>query len=355
VGHIPASEPRVEALPYYKWLWRDFRSNRKVQRMGWAARGLLRELLDEAWAEGSIPNDVSELADICGCPVDVMTEAWPRIEPCWRPDDSGRWVDDKLESMRTEADSKRILKVSAGRLGGLAKLQHKLEAANASQEDLSRVKQAVAGARQQLADARPVVSAATECHIAIAIAEHKQEQEQAAAPLVVSATERDIAPDVETSPDEVACAVMAGCGIAGMHTRRVLQTIVLSISLRPGYSPDATRGMLIAAWQRYEQLKPELRITWGAEKFFGDGHWRTPDAWPRKEEGRKRPFDPCARQEAPVDMSAQVFEIKSGDMARWHEKRARGEEIPAVIAFALDRKTRSAKGTRDANDTTKTA
>lgn len=153
---------REEALPYYKWLWRDFRSNRKVQRMGWIARGLYRELIDEAWAEGSIPNDMSELADICGCPIEVMDEAWPRIVVCWRLDESGRWVSDKLESLRTEVDTVRVTKARAGRIGGLTKLKNKLEA---EQADVSKVE-------QKLADAKHELEPATECHIA----EQKQEQ-----------------------------------------------------------------------------------------------------------------------------------------------------------------------------------
>jgi len=154
---------REEALPYYKWLWRDFRSNRKVQRMGYIAKGLYRELIDEAWTEGSIANDMEELADICGCPVEVMTEAWPRIEVCWRLD-GDRWVNDKLESMRTAVDAIRVTKSRAGRLGGLTKLKNALEIEAA---DVSKVE-------QKLADAKHVLAPATECHIA----EHKQEQKQ---------------------------------------------------------------------------------------------------------------------------------------------------------------------------------
>jgi hypothetical protein len=56
-----------EAMPWYRWLVKDYRANRKVQRTGYIARGLYRELLNEAWIEGSLPNDLAALADICGC------------------------------------------------------------------------------------------------------------------------------------------------------------------------------------------------------------------------------------------------------------------------------------------------
>lgn len=62
----------LEPLPYFKWFWRDWRANRKVQRLHYVARGLYRDLLDEQWENGSLPADVEELADICSCPVEVM-------------------------------------------------------------------------------------------------------------------------------------------------------------------------------------------------------------------------------------------------------------------------------------------
>jgi uncharacterized protein YdaU (DUF1376 family) len=140
--------------------------------MGYIAKGLYRELLDEAWVEGSIPNDMNALADICGCPVEVMTEAWPRIVVCWILNENGRWANEKLESLRTEVDAIRVIKAEAGRLGGLAKTRVALVSGHAPAEDLSKLQKAedhardeLAGAKQQLADAKHVLAAASVCHI----------------------------------------------------------------------------------------------------------------------------------------------------------------------------------------------
>jgi len=111
---------KLDALPYYRWLVRDFRASRKVQRMGYVARGFYRELLDEEWLEGSIPNDLASLAEICGCPVKIMERAWVEILPCFKEVD-GRLVNEKLESLRTEQDMLRVKRIEAGRLGGIAK------------------------------------------------------------------------------------------------------------------------------------------------------------------------------------------------------------------------------------------
>jgi hypothetical protein len=145
----------LDPLPYYKWLWRDWRSNRRIQRMSWAARGLYRELLDEQWAEGSIPSTIADLADICGCPAHVMQEYWPEIAPCFQERQDGRLLNSKMENQRTETDGKRVRQADSGRKGAHAKLQNQ-------QDTLAFAKQSPEN-RQQSPYSR---------------AEHKQEQEQ---------------------------------------------------------------------------------------------------------------------------------------------------------------------------------
>lgn len=119
-------------LPYYKWYWQDWRSNRAVQRMSYVERGLYRELLDECWSEGGIPTDMESLADICGCPVEVMANAWQVLARCFHLVD-GCYRNEKLDSLRTERDAVRVKRKDAGRLGGLRKsLNEKDSVANAS-------------------------------------------------------------------------------------------------------------------------------------------------------------------------------------------------------------------------------
>jgi uncharacterized protein YdaU (DUF1376 family) len=115
-----ADKTPLKPLPYYKWFWQDFRANRTVQRMSYVERGLYRELLDECWVEGSIPDSIELMADICGCPVDVMTDAWQVLSKCFVLLD-GRLHNEKMDSMRTEKDHERVARQVAGRKGGSAK------------------------------------------------------------------------------------------------------------------------------------------------------------------------------------------------------------------------------------------
>ncbi len=107
----------LEPLPYYKWLVRDYRANRKVQRMGYLAKGFYRELLDEAWLEGSLPIDFDGLAEICGCPAKVIEKVWPEIAPCFEERD-GRLYNAKLENQRTAIDAARVKMAESGAVGG---------------------------------------------------------------------------------------------------------------------------------------------------------------------------------------------------------------------------------------------
>lgn len=110
-------------LPYYRWYVKDYRSSRRVQRMHFLARGLYRELLDECWEEGAVPDDVEALAEICGCPPDVMAQHWPDIRRGFQPQEPGSdWlISARLERERTVRDKERVVRAHAGRAGGLAK------------------------------------------------------------------------------------------------------------------------------------------------------------------------------------------------------------------------------------------
>jgi len=112
---------QLSPLGYYKWHWQMFRANRRVQRMDYIARGLYRELLDEQWSDGSISSDVAELADICGCPVEVMQEKWPQMAGCFLEDGRGRLYNQTLEDQRTVKDAIRVKLAKNGGSGGSQK------------------------------------------------------------------------------------------------------------------------------------------------------------------------------------------------------------------------------------------
>lgn len=86
--HGPLLLPQMTkpmSLPWYPWYVTLYRANRKVQRLTYIERGIYRELLDECWDAGYVPDDVPRLAEIALCPVGVMAEAWPHLRPLFEP------------------------------------------------------------------------------------------------------------------------------------------------------------------------------------------------------------------------------------------------------------------------------
>lgn len=115
---------RAKPLPYLRWYVSDYRASRRVQRLSWQERGIYRELLDECWIEGSIPDDIDRLAEIAGCPRGVMAEAWTNLKPMFSPIEGldGMYLTSRrLEIERSEDDAFRVKMANAGRKGGLAK------------------------------------------------------------------------------------------------------------------------------------------------------------------------------------------------------------------------------------------
>jgi uncharacterized protein YdaU (DUF1376 family) len=103
--------------------------------MSYIERGLYRELLDECWVEGYIPNNIKELADICGCPEDVMADAWQVLSSCFVLIQDNILINEKLHSLRTEKDVERLKKAENGKKGGLAKAIGKQVLSNCHIED----------------------------------------------------------------------------------------------------------------------------------------------------------------------------------------------------------------------------
>jgi uncharacterized protein YdaU (DUF1376 family) len=155
---------RSKPLPFLRWYVTDYRASRRVQRLSWQERGIYRELLDECWIEGSIPDDIDRLAEIAGCPRGVMAEAWVNLKPMFAPIEGmdGMYLTSRrLEIERSEDDAFRVGRAVAGRKGGLAKASRaKLSLANPSQQ-LEQLEQSKAVAGTSASDAQPLGGAAS--------------------------------------------------------------------------------------------------------------------------------------------------------------------------------------------------
>ena len=70
---------------------------------------------------------------------------------------------------------------------------------------------------------------------------------------------------------------------------------------------EALCDQMVDAYEKW--ISEDLKYRWGAAKFFGDGWWERPGAWPRK--GEDSSLDKTARRAKKWD----EFETKENDNA----------------------------------------
>lgn len=114
------------ALAMLPWFPRDFIASTR----GWPLlhRGVYRELLDAQWELGSLPDDVEELARICGASPEEFKIAWTRVSAKFVPADGGGLINVRLEEHRAKALNIREKRAASGRAGGAASVQAKRQA-----------------------------------------------------------------------------------------------------------------------------------------------------------------------------------------------------------------------------------
>jgi uncharacterized protein YdaU (DUF1376 family) len=145
------NKPKMgEPLPYYRWYWRDWRGSRAVQKMTALERGIYRELLDEQWRIGHLVNDPAWLADAAMCTEQELANAWQMLSKCFPPiegTDGQLLANTRLEAERTENDTLRAKRATAGRLGGKANAKQMLHSSSRAEQSSSNAAEAVAALR----------------------------------------------------------------------------------------------------------------------------------------------------------------------------------------------------------------
>ncbi len=103
-----------------------YRNSDKVRLMDHEARGVYRDVLDEIWITGFIPNEPDKVARLISTPADVVLRVWPVIHDCLIPtrEDPDRFTSERMEFERRRRNRIRREKQKNGRIGGLAKAKH---------------------------------------------------------------------------------------------------------------------------------------------------------------------------------------------------------------------------------------
>lgn len=141
-------------LPYYRWYVTDYRASRTYRKLNWEMRGIFRELLDECWTEGAVPDDAERLSELLDVPLGIMAEAWKTLRPLFVPILDGMYLSHpRLESERTASDKVRTARRLAGSKGGATPKQKKTNGSKskaiAKQMTYSRAEQSNSKAEQR--------------------------------------------------------------------------------------------------------------------------------------------------------------------------------------------------------------
>jgi hypothetical protein len=106
----------TEMCGYYFDVLR-YRASDKVRLMDHETRGIYREVLDEIWVTGSVPNDPEKIAKLLHIPFEAVLQAWPQISDCLIPTkhDPDRLTSERMEEERRYRNRIRLEKVKAGR------------------------------------------------------------------------------------------------------------------------------------------------------------------------------------------------------------------------------------------------
>lgn len=91
----------------YYWDVIAWRNSRRVRAMDKVTKAIYREVMDEIWINGAVPNDVNEIAILSGWSIEEVTHSWPFIHGCLVPTKKNPdlFTSERLEEERRKRNS----------------------------------------------------------------------------------------------------------------------------------------------------------------------------------------------------------------------------------------------------------
>jgi uncharacterized protein YdaU (DUF1376 family) len=237
--------------PAFQFYPADYLADENVALMSLEEEGAYIRAMCHCWREGSIPADPEKLSRLLkNCSNQTRTT----VQVCFveMTNDPSRLVHPRLEIERKKQDDWTEKSRSAGIKSGKARRIKKLhtEPPFTNGCDLVRTK-------------------------------HEPNTNSSS-----SSSSSNKEPPTPLS-DEPLDASMAVSGLilkTGIHTpkaRIVLDSMAHQVE-NAGEDLYSWVETMVAAWKHLEASRPKLEYAWGAETFFGEGHYKTPDGWPWK-------------------------------------------------------------------------
>jgi len=116
---------KLDWFPFYH---NDFFTDEPVRHMTNRHVGAYLKLLTHQWIEGSVPDDLKSLADICGESVRAMSRLWVLIERCFvrMRTRTNRLLNKKMQKIRRAALKRYTRRSKAGKAGAQARWSQEL-------------------------------------------------------------------------------------------------------------------------------------------------------------------------------------------------------------------------------------
>lgn len=123
----------VHSYPWYIHDWRQSRTRLRLSPMG---RYIYRELLDETYLDGSIPDDPALLAKICGVTEKEFLKHWPDVSRSFTLRD-GAWHQDKVDEVLENLERWKDQRANAGRKSGASRRTKSQREANENERSFN--------------------------------------------------------------------------------------------------------------------------------------------------------------------------------------------------------------------------
>lgn len=108
----------VYPIHSYPWYVHDWRQSMMRLRLAPIGRYVYRELLDQCYIDGSIPNEIELLAKIVDLPVKEFEKHWPAVKRAFRSNGDGSFHHPRVDDVLTDLERWREQKSNAGRESG---------------------------------------------------------------------------------------------------------------------------------------------------------------------------------------------------------------------------------------------
>ncbi len=101
--------------PAFQFYPSDFLSDENVALMTNQEVGCYIKLICFCWKQGTIPEEMKRIAQLCGETESVMSELWPSLKPCFKSTGNGRLMQPRLDRERKKQKEWRKKSVAGGK------------------------------------------------------------------------------------------------------------------------------------------------------------------------------------------------------------------------------------------------